>query len=161
MSYRAIPVNWLLNLALSLGDQLGLQQKVEVSNHSINVSITSPDHDTRAWDPDLYKNGNLFVSGYANPIKPRVEHNTELEHPDTVEVQEGDVDDAEDGTEDDRGPHVELISSSRYRDYMRQDLVSQLLTPSEKWRLLAYGILAVGGLQFVTMIILVYVTGGF
>lgn len=164
MSYRAIPVNWLLDFALALGDQVGLQRKVEVSDHSIDLSLQIPDHDERAWDTNMFRNGNLFVSGYANPIKPRTRHHKDLENPDTVEVEEGDVSDAEDAegaeTADD-GPHVELISSSRYRDYMRQDLVSQLLTPSEKWRLLAYGILGVGCLQFFTMIIVLYATGGF
>lgn len=160
MTYRSKPVNWMLNFALALGDQVGLQQKVEVSDHSIDVELTMPDHDNRAWDPDMFKNGNLFVDGYANPIKPSVEHHKDLEDSDTVEVQEGDPD-TEDTENDESGPHVELISSSRYRDYMRQDLVSQLLTPQEKWRLLAYGILAVGGLQFMTMIVILYATGGF
>ena len=139
---------------------MGLKRKIELSDHSIEIELSNPDKDKRAWDTNLYRNGNVFVSGYANPIKPSVEHNPQLETKDTVTVEHGDVDGDE--TEDtDETKHISLISSSRYRDYMRQDLISQLLTPQEQWKLLAYGIIGVGILQFLTMIVIVYATGGF
>lgn len=158
MAYREIPVSIMQSFTEATASALGLQLKVEASDHSLSVEYTAPDKDNRAWDADLYRNGNLFVAGYANPIKPRVNHNDKLENPDTIEVTEGD---AETDTDDDDSPHVSLISSSRYRDYMRQDLVSQLLTPQEQWKLIAWGILGLGVIMFVNMVLTVYVTGGF
>ncbi len=160
MSYREIPVNMALDMVVAVGESMGLSKKIEVSDHSISVELTNPDKDTRAWDSNMYRNGNLFVQGYANPIKPRVDHNTQLEDPDTVEVEEGDSG-TESDSEDGEGRHVNLISSSRYRDYMRQDLVSQLLTPKEQWKLIAYGVLALGVLQFVGICVTLYGTGAF
>lgn len=163
MSYREVPVNWLLSLALGLGSALGLKQRVELSDHSINVSLTLPSTDRRAWDTNQYRNGNVFVDGYANPVKPRVNHREQLEDPDTIDVEDGEPDDGPAGeteTDTDASGHVSLISSSRYRDYMRQDLVSQLLTPKEQWRLIMYGVIGLGVLMFVNMVLLVYSTGG-
>lgn len=168
MSYREIPVNMMLATAEAMGSAMGLKRKVEISDHSVTVEMTNPDQDSRAWDLDMFKRTNVFVRGYANPIKPVVDYNEQLENPDTVDVDDSDVaDDDTDGNgdetdaEDDDGHHVSLISSARYRDYMRQDLVSQLLTPQEKWRLLAYGIMGAALLVLFDTIITVYVNGGF
>jgi hypothetical protein len=109
----------------------------------------------------MFKNANLFVDGYANPIKPGVEHNSKLENPDTVTVKEGEPDGDIDTEESTEGKEVDLIASSRYRDYMRQDLVSQLLTPKEQWKLIAYGVLALGALQFIVIAVVMYVNGTF
>lgn len=163
MSYRAIPVNAAYGIVDGTARALGLETKVELSDHSITVEYALPDVDTRAWDSNLYVNGNVFVDGYANPIKPKVNYNEELENPDTIDVEEGETGTADDtaDSEEGDGPHVSLISSARYRDYMRQDLVSQLLTPNEQWKLLAYGILGVAILQFFTIIITMWATGQF
>ena len=81
----------------------------------------------------------MFVSGYANPIKPTVNDNSELENHDTVNIDESN----EGEPEPDK--NVSVIASSRFRTYMKQDLISQLLTPQEQWKLIAYavGVLAV------------------
>lgn len=159
MSYREIPANWLLEIAISIGTSMGLKKDVTVSDHTINIQLTDPDKDNKAWDHYHFKHGNLFVRGYANPIKPQIEHHAELENPDTVTIEEPDTE--TDGGETDDGKHVSLISSSRYRDYMRQDLVSQLLTPQEQWKLIAYGVIGLAILQFFTMILVLYATGSF
>lgn len=163
MSYRAIPVNIGYALVDGTARALGLETKVELSDHSIKVEYALPNIDTRAWDSNLYRNGNVFVDGYANPIKPTVNYHEDLENPDTIDVEEGESGEEDDNSESDEddGPHVSLISSPRYRDYMRQDLVSQLLTPNEQWKLLAYGILGVAILQFFTIIITMWATGQF
>lgn len=140
--------NLLLNVGRKMARADGRELAVDLSDHSINIKMARPDGDTQAWDPDLYHRGNVFVDGYANPIKPVVDKNKELEEPDTVDEE------ATDG-------HVEMISSSRYADYMKQDLISQLLNPKEQWRLLAYGIIALGVLQFFGIIITLYASGGF
>ena len=177
MSYREIPAQFVMGMAETFAKSLGCEKDVTVSEHSIDVTYVVPDKDRKAWDSSLFKSGNLFVEGYANPIKPRVHDNPELENPDTVDVVEGDggvevdveEDSSVDGSADREGgsgesndnKHVGLISSSRYQTYMQQDLVSQLLTPQEQWRLIAYGILALGGLSFMNIIIVLYATGSF
>jgi hypothetical protein len=164
MSYRAAPANWLIAAGRSLGRTLGCQLAVDVNDHSIELEMEVPSKDTRAWDTDLYRYGNLFVGSYANPIKPRVEYNEDLENPDEITHVEGEPEDAPHGESETDGEdvgHVQLISSPRYRDYMRQDLISQLLTPQEQWKLIAYAVAGVIALQFVTMIIVLYATGTF
>lgn len=146
---------WLGNLLLNLGRKLaradGRELAVDLSDHSIGIKMAKPDTDELAWDPDLYHRGCVFVDGYANPIKPVVNRNKTLEDPDTI--------DAEQPENEER--HVEMISSSRYGDYMKQDLISQILNPKEHWRLLAYGILGLLVLQFFAIIVTLYATGGF
>ena len=155
---ESIP-NRLLDYALSIGKTMGYELVVEVSDHSIDIQMERPDKTERAWDPDMYHSGNLYVSNYANPIKPKINYQDRLDTPDTIQVTESqtedfgeDLDQQPDSQQDDR--HIQLISSPRYRDYMRQDLISQLLTPQEQWKLLAYAVGAVAVLQFITIIII-------
>lgn len=168
---RETIANSLIAAGRTLGKMSGLELKVELNDHSINVDMVQPDQDRWAWDPDLYKSGNVYVSGYANPIKPRVEQNQNLdtpnvvtranpdeqpEHDDDDDVISGDGDStAEDST------HVQLISSGRYREFMRQDLISQLLTPESRWNLLVWAVVALGVLQFIAIISTFWATGSF
>jgi hypothetical protein len=140
------------------GRLAGLQLAVEVSDHSINVKMESVDKSERAWDTDLFKSGNLFVSNYANPIKPRVSHNPNLETPNEVEAVDGNPDG---DTEPDNDRHAQLISSGRYREFMRQDLISQLLTPESRWNILVWAVISVAVLQFLGIIITLWATGSF
>lgn len=161
---RATLAESLIGMGRSVGQSVGLELVVEVSDHSIELGMEEPNKTARAWDSDLYSSGNVFVSGYANPIKPRVEYRQELEEPDTVDVTEGDTDEregSEDEAEDEDEQHVQLISSGRYRDYMRQDLISQLLTPDAQWRTMVYAVIAVAALQFISIIVTLYATGTF
>lgn len=146
-----------------IGRMSGLELAVEVSDHSIETAMEQPDEANRAWDQDLYKHGNLFVSGYANPVKPRVHYNESLENPNELDVQEGDVDPEDVYPEDDVSDtgHVQLISSGRYREYMRQDLISQLLTPESRWNMLVWAGIAIAVLQFFSIIITLWATGSF
>lgn len=162
--------NTLIATGRTIGRTSGLELCVELSDHSINARMEQPDESKRAWDPSLYKHGNVFVAGYANPVKPRVQYNDELENPNELEVREGepdeeppaDGDDATDGDDEpDDGPHVQLISSGRYREYMRQDLISQLLTPESRWHMLMYGVIGLGVLGFLQIIVTLYATGSF
>lgn len=150
--------NSLISMGRSIGRLGGNQLAVEVSEHSIKTEMESPDKTERAWDTDLYKRGNLFVAGYANPIKPRVQHNEELENPNTVEAEDGEPDD---GSETPGDVDAKLISSGRYQEFMRQDLISQLLTPETRWNKLLYGMLAIGAIGFFQIIVTLYATGSF
>jgi hypothetical protein len=195
MNLRETIANGIIGIGIAVGELMGLKQVVELSDHSIECGMEPVDKDRRAWDTSLYKNGNVFLSNYANPIKPRVNHNTELENPDSVYVDEGEPDERtqpatpkqehhglepeQEGPQEppqetpsgerelthreanDTDAHVGLISSSRYRDYMRQDLISQLLNPQEAWQTIVYALLAVGALQFLTIIVTLWATGSF
>ncbi len=143
----------MLNTARSFGRLLGCQLVVETSQHSLETKMELPNKEQRAWDENLYKKGQMYYSGYANPIKPAVDYDQDLENPDKITAEESEQEKTE--------GHVELISSSRYREYMRQDLISQLLTPQEKWRLIAYAVGGVAVLQFVSIIITLWATGSF
>lgn len=151
--------NGFIATGRTLGQLVGLQLAVEVSDHSISLSMEKVDKDTRAWDTNLYKNGNLFLKGYANPVKLRLIQNEGLENPDTVDVEDGETD--SEAHEEAEEQNAEVIASSRYRDYMRQDLISQLLTPESRWNMLVWGILALGALVFFNMILTLYATGSF
>lgn len=162
MSFRETIANSLLGFAIGFGESMGLRRTVELSDHSIELSLEQVDKDRRAWDTNLYKRGNVFVKGYANPIKPKVNRNAELENPDTIDVTEGNDGQTEDAREDDEdNTELELIASPRYQSFMRQDLISQLLNPESQWRILVFGIIALGILNFVGMIITLYGTGAF
>ena len=161
MPIRETIANTLVQSGRSIGESVGLELAVELSEHSIELELEKPDEDTRAWDPSMYSGGNVFVEGYANPIKPRVNYHQELETPDTIDVEEGNKESEESEEKSEDEPHLELISSGRYRDYMRQDLISQLLTPDAQWKLIAYAVLAMCVLQFLGIIITLWATGSF
>lgn len=168
---REFIANSLIAAGIALGSATGLQKVVELSDHSIQIEMEQPDESNRAWDQSMFKNGNVFINGYSNPVKPRVRQHTGLENPDVAEVEEGEPGDVDvdqpqleaggDDSSDETDTHAQLITSSRYRDYMRQDLISQLLTPESRWNKMLYGIIAVAALQFMTIIITLYATGSF
>jgi len=158
MSIRTTIANTLISTGRSLGRSGDAELAVDVSDHSINVAMEQPDKTQRAWDSNLYRRGNLFIEGYANPVKPSVQQHKELATPDEAEVIEGQPDDDsppdDDETgDDDDGPHVDLIASPRYRAYMRQDLISQLLNPRAQWRLIAYAVIALAVFMAVNIVV--------
>lgn len=152
MALRTAIGNALISFGRRLARADGSEVAVDLSSHSISIKMMRPDKEQRAWDPDLYHSGNVFLNEYANPIKPISRPNKELEEPDTVDCV------VPDGGEE---RHVEMISSERYGAYMKQDLISQLLNPQEKWRLLAYAILGVGFLTVCTLMASLSAAGAF
>lgn len=147
----------VLRYARSFGQLLGRELVVETSDHSIKISMEKSGNSKRAWDDDLYKRGNIFYHGYANPLKIVVDHKPEMGEKDTAEVREGATD--EDTEDSDR--EADIISSPRYTQFMRNDLISQLLNPQEQWDKLLYGMIAIGGLQFLTIVATLWATGSF
>jgi len=132
----------ILGFGRSIARSFGYELAVTVSDHSIQLQMVNPnDTEERAWDDNLYRHGNLYMSGYANPIKPRVEQHSGLKnkdqarHHDTVTVPDG-------GEEQAEQVHTQLMSSGRYQDYMLQDLISQVLNPQEQWKKLFYAVVA-------------------
>lgn len=161
MKIAAYPAMACISIGLFIANLFGYERCIEVSDHSIEIGLEKPNKTTRAWDSNLYKRGNLFLAGYANPIKPRADYDTSLENPDTIEHVEGEPYDDTDAETDTDGAHVQLISSSRYREYMRQDLISQLLTPQEQWKLIAYIVGALGVLMLINVVISLAAAGAF
>lgn len=145
----------LMNLVRSTFELVGYELVVELSEHSIEIELERPDKEKRAWDPSLYKSGNVFLSGYANPIKPQVRSNPTLENHDEATIKEGNG-----GGEDTE--HVPaVIASSRFRTYMQQDLISQLLTPQERWKQILYALIIFGGLMLINVVISLSAAGAF
>lgn len=162
-------INISLDTVRGTAEYLGYELVVELSDHSINIRMERPNRERRAWDTNLYKSGNVFIAGYSNPIKPRVKQNQGLENPDTVEIEDGEPDEVEtehpelpEGEDDgEESPDVEVIASGRYRTYMRQHLIEQLLTPESRWNLLVWAVIGLGFLLFCNMLITLWATGSF
>lgn len=154
MGLRSSLATTALNVGRSIGNALGCEVAVDVSGHSIETKMVVPSNDgERAWDDSLYVKGNLFVDGYANPIKPVVEDNQGLENKDTVDVEEAEVVEEEDR-------HVDLMSSARYQMFMIQNLVSELLNPNERLTKIMYAILGIAGLQLISVVIMFAIASG-
>ncbi len=96
---------FLISLGMGIAELFDYKLKVVLDKHEISIEVVNPDEiEDVAYEKDHYVNGNLFIDGYSNPIKPV-------------------LDKAED--------KLELISSDRYKDYMRQDLVKNLIKSTE------------------------------
>lgn len=145
----------MIGIGRSLARQSGSELKVELSEHSIDIEMVEADKTSpeRVWRDDLYRYGNVYIANYANPIKPTTVDSEEHDN-----VQEVEYTDEE--TEPD-GDHTKLIRSGEYRSYIKQALMEAVLNPTEQWRLLVYGLIALGVLQFMTMILIMYATGSF
>lgn len=135
----------------------GTELKVTLSDHSIDVRMVDVDDNAHAWDDTLYRYGNVFLSGYANPIKPTVNANTELEEPDTADMDEsvGGYQKQSDGV------HTQLISSGRYSEFMKQQLIESILNPDAQWKKILYVVLAVAFMQLATLMAALSAAGMF
>lgn len=154
MGVRAWMATQAIRTARSFGNVLGCEMKVELSDHSIELSMVHPNTFGQAWDPDFYVRGNVFRKGYANPIKPTVDQNKKLSTPDTV-----DIENANEPVGDGSGRHVSMISSPRYRMYMVQDLVSQLLNPQERLKLIMYILVGIAGIVLLSFLMILTIAG--
>lgn len=149
----------LRKLARSFGYQIVIDQ----SPHSIHTTYEKPNKSKRAWDENLFKHGQLYVRGYANPVKLIVDHDTEMEESDTVTLYESNhprvVTDGGDDGEPVVNAHAKVISSPRYREYMQNDLVSQLLNPRAQWKLILYALIGLGAIMLVNTVIVIMRSG--
>jgi len=159
---------WFVRKGRRMGRLLGRELVVEQSDHSLQLSMEKPDNDRRAWDNDQFTRGQLYRRGYANPVKIEVDHNPGIGNKDTVEVTDGGdatatefSDEEGEGGEEQEDRSVEVIASERYRQFMEQDLISQLLNPKEQWEKLVYGLIGIGSLQFLSIVVTLWATGSF
>lgn len=155
MAIRDKLATFVIRIARLVGHKMGCYLVVEPSNHTVDISMEIPNQDKRAWDLDHYRFTNIFPRGYSNPVKIAVRSHKELGHPDVVDIiqTEETTQELPDGGQD--VSHVELISSHRYREFMQQNLISQLINPTEtlnKIIILLLAVLGVSGLIFIVML---------
>lgn len=145
MGVRTAIANFALGMGRSIGNSMGCELAVDVSGHSIETKMVPPKPNSeRAWDDDLFVKGNLFVNDYANPVKPVVEHNEGIDDPDQVELETSD--------EGDDDVHTSVISSKRYGLFMMQNLVSELLNPSERLTTIQWILVGIAGMLLMTLL---------
>lgn len=98
-------LNLLVGLVDGLTRLLGYRLMVVLDDHQIDVKVIAPDSsDEIAYDDNHYVNGNIFLKGYANPIKLKL---------------------------DKAKKEVALISSERYKYFMRMNLVKDIIRSTE------------------------------
>ena len=148
--------SWLatgaIKKARKFGRMLGCEVVVEDRGHTLAVTMEPPNTNKRAWDPRLWKSGQLYVEGYANPVKPVVRRTDRENEMDDIDVTVG--------VNNEGADDVGMLPSYRYQIHQDQHTISELVNPQEQWRLLMYAVIAVGALVFVSMLITVYVGGG-
>lgn len=97
--------NLLLSLVLSMADVLGMKVKVELDEHKIDLSLISArELKKRAYDDGHYVNGNVFYKNFANPVKAKLDEGKDK---------------------------LELITSDRYKHFMRMSLLKDLIKSAE------------------------------
>lgn len=79
---------------------LGYKLKVTVGEHKIYLDwVKASDMKERAWDSTHFVNGNIFIKGFANPVKPYL---------------------------DKKKNKLELMESTRYKDYMKLQTIQNI-----------------------------------
>lgn len=154
MGLRSTLATYAIGSARAFGNALGCETAVEFSSHSIELKMVDPSTATYAWDPDLYVKGNAFYTGYANPIKPVVDKTATIKEPDEIDVEDGDPDES-DASGDDR--YVSLISSTRHVLAAQNNIISQLINPKERLKLIQWSLIAIAGVLVLTFLLLVVV----
>ena len=158
MGLRTWIANGLIARGRKLGRSAGAELAVKQSGHSINARMVNPNSEEIAWDHDLFRHGNLFYEGYANPVKLVAKQNEGVEDPDTVEKVDGDAECTE---QDAETSEAKVISSKRYGAYMQQHLIEQLLNPREHWKMIVYAVIGLAMLQVLTLALAAAAAGVF
>lgn len=106
MSIKESIINGVVNIGEGFGRLVDLKWKVEIDENKMYVKMSEFGDETAvAYDRKHFVNGNVFIKGKANPIKPI-------------------FDDAKD--------RVELISSKRYKSLMRNSVISDLIKSQDE-----------------------------
>jgi len=151
MGLRTAVASWLVGTSISIGRSLGADVAVTLDNQTVDVDMVVPgSEDGRVWDGELYAKGMVYYAGYANPIKPVVSKDSDVEKRDTALVY----------TNDDGGPYTEMMVSERYKTHMSNHMISELVTPDEKWNKVVLGMVLLGALIMVSSLISVLVATG-
>lgn len=119
----------VITFARRTAQSIGTELVVEQDDHSINLSMEVPNKSKRAWDRDLFHRGQLYRTGFANPVKIGVERGEGIQDEDKVNQSVG-------------PDETTVMASQRYQDYMEMDMVEALLNPQEQWRYILYAAVA-------------------
>jgi hypothetical protein len=158
-----------LGAARIFGRTLGCELEVTVDNQRIQTVMRPPgSHSARVWDPDMYYRGNLYLRGYANPVKPGVDVELDPSELDrgTIEVSEGSREAFADGGERVEAlpvvedEHARLMSSKLFKKHMDNHMISELVTPDEKWNKIFMAILILGGVIVAFGVLAVLISTG-
>lgn len=123
-----------IDTARQLSQMFGNELAVIVTPHKIKIRMLDPDNTRRDWDSRMFESGNIFLAGFANPVKPKI--------PDTEE-------DAKESYE------MDMIASERYKDYMEQSLIKDIIREGKDDKLtLRMVVLILGIMQLLTMVLL-------
>jgi len=128
-----------------------------VDEQRIQLSMAhESSHRYRHWDPDLYYKGSMYYRGYANPIKPIVERTDDVKQKDRTYLY------TKEGPEehDSEKPQRTMMASARYKAHMANQMISELVTPSEQWDKIFYGLILLGVLMFFNMAVSVLIATG-
>lgn len=120
---------------------LGNELAVIITPHKIKLKMVDPERTPRNWDSQMFSHGNIYYADYANSIKPK--------YPD-------------DEKEAEESLGLDLISSERYKNFMDQNLISDIIDEGQQdeFPTLFHVILILGFMQLATISILVWMSMG-
>lgn len=95
----------MLNLIRSIMRAFNLETEIVLTEHKIKTKAVKPERSEKAWDDSHWVHGNIFIKDYANPVKISKE-----------KIEENDY---------------HLIASERYKTFMEQDLIDDMLQASK------------------------------
>lgn len=90
----------LLNSVRGIARIFGYEISIVLTEHKIETKFDHPKREGNLWDSDHWLHGNIFLEGYANPIKP---------------------------TKDDLDEDAKVITSDRYESWMEQSVIEDML----------------------------------
>lgn len=121
--YSVTIANKLQSVNDSIHGKFGYERKIVISNHKIHVLYKKKGHTGKySGKSGFYANGEIYLKGYANPIK---------------------ISPAEEKANDE----IKLVASDKYQNAVRNKIVSQALnTPSNEYTLAEKLLMALVGL---------------
>lgn len=159
MTIREWVATKLLTSSRVAGRQLGCELEVTVDNQRITTKMKQPTHtDRKVWDRNMYRRGQMYARGYATPIKPAVELDTELAEYDSIDVIHSEYPaEGESALTDGSGEgYVDILSSKLNEKHNQNNTISELITPEEQWNKIYKALLGLAGVIAMFMMAVLY-----
>lgn len=120
-----------------MSEAIGNEIAVVITPHKIKLKFIDPDSTDYAWDESLFTSGNLFLEGFANPVKPKI--------PDNEDKAESEY-------------NLELIESKRYKKLMDNKLMDDVISEGlgDKFPTLAHVLVLSAAMHLVTIVTVAY-----
>jgi len=114
---------------------LNLETEIVLTEHKIEINAVNPDEIDKDWDSNIWTYGNIYLKDIANPINIK-----------KSEIKDKDYD---------------LITSERYKTFMEQSLIDDMLQASKSDGLtLKQVLIAIISTNLLTLGILYLVSSG-